>query len=186
MRYEEPQGPRFQTMFENGAEEIRIPARRTLFVLLFLPFWLAGWTAGGIAAIGQLLATGQLFLVLWLCLWAVGWVFAAATIGWMISGREIVRMIGGDLEVGYRLFGYERKKRYRGSAISGLAAAPVSDLFRRSQFSVPFLMRQQTGSVRFDYGARTVYFGAGLDEAEGRLIVDKLGRKLPSAAVASA
>ena len=56
-------------------------------------------------------------------------------------------------------------------------------LERYNSMSLPFLIRNRTGSVRFNYGARTIYLAAGLDEAEGRLIVDRLRRFLPKTAV---
>lgn len=34
----------------------------------------------------------------------------------------------------------------------------------------------------FAYGARTIFLAAGLGEAEGRLIVDRLRKRLPSTA----
>jgi hypothetical protein len=43
-------------------------------------------------------------------------------------------------------------------------------------------MRQmQGGAVQFTYGARTVRLAAGLDEAEGGLIIERLKKSLPAA-----
>jgi hypothetical protein len=50
------------------------------------------------------------------------------------------------------------------------------------QLQVPFLNVGRTGSVKFDYGPRTIYAAAGLDDAEGRLIVEQLSRRLPASA----
>jgi hypothetical protein len=36
-----------------------------------------------------------------------------------------------------------------------------------------------TGPLAFDYGARTVRFGAGIDEAEARMIVDSIRTRFP-------
>jgi hypothetical protein len=38
----------------------------------------------------------------------------------------------------------------------------------------------KSGAVRFDYGARTIYAAAGLDAAEGQMIVDRLKKRLPA------
>jgi hypothetical protein len=38
--------------------------------------------------------------------------------------------------------------------------------------------------VKFNHGARTIYVAQGLDEAEGRLIVEHLRRRLPQSAAA--
>ncbi|NKJ01566.1 hypothetical protein [Novosphingobium sp. SG707] len=48
-------------------EQIRIKAKRQIVPMLFLPVWLAGWTAGDIAAITQLMQHFEPFLVFWLC-----------------------------------------------------------------------------------------------------------------------
>jgi len=52
-RYVEPRSSRCIREHVDGVEQIRIPTRRNWFVLLFLCFWICGWTAGGIAAMYQ-------------------------------------------------------------------------------------------------------------------------------------
>ncbi|HEX4738556.1 MAG TPA: hypothetical protein VH331_13450 [Allosphingosinicella sp.] len=178
--YEEPQGPRFRVAVENGREEIRVPAQRSWPLLLFLIFWLAMWTVGGCVAIYQLITTHELFLALWLCAWAVGWVFAAGTIAWMIAGAEILNVSAGDLEIGWRVLRFGRTRRYRGTVIRALSPASGNELFRRFQFNLPFLTALKSGAMKFDYGARTIYCCGGLDEAEGRLIVDLVRKRLPA------
>ncbi len=42
----------------------------------------------------------------------------------------------------------------------------------------PFWMRPRTGAVKFDYGADSIYLATGVDEPEGRIIVDWLARRL--------
>lgn len=61
-------------------------------------------------------------------------------------------------------------------------SAAESPLFGRYRLSVPFLPRAQTGAIKFSYGGRTVYAAQGLDEAEGRMIVERLARHLPPGA----
>jgi hypothetical protein len=176
--YEAVKPPRFEVEQELGGERIRIRARRNIFVLLFLPLWLTGWTAGGVAAIGQFLRTGQPFLVIWLCGWATGWAFAGGTLAWTIWGSELIGVTGGDLEIGHRLLGWTRTRLYRGSEVRHLAAAETPFLYR-FQLSLPLLMRARSGAVKFSYGGRTIYAAQGLDEAEGRMIVERLLRHLP-------
>jgi hypothetical protein len=179
--YEPVKPPRFEIEQDMGGERIRVRARRNVFVLLFLPFWLVMWTIGGIAAVGQFLQTREPFIGLWLCAWAAGWLLAATTIAWMLWGSEVIGVIGGDLEIGHSLLGWTRSRLYRGSDISHLSAAE-SPFFSRYQFSVPFLMRTRSGAIKFSYGGRTVYAAQGLDEAEGRMIVARLLRYLPKGA----
>lgn len=180
-RYEEARAPRF--IIERGlrGEQIRVPARRNIFALLFLPFWLFFWTIGGIFAIGEFARTGEAFLALWLCGWAVGWLAAAGVIAWMLCGAELLRVTGGDLEIGESLFGWARTRLYRGGEVRGLTGNSTP-FFAQFQFALPFVMRPRSGSVKFHYGARTIYAAQGLDEAEGQMIVTHLLRQLPRTA----
>jgi hypothetical protein len=184
IRYEKPKGPRFTMVFENGREEVRVPARRNWLVIIFLPLWLIPWTIGGIVAMYELVTTHEPFIALWLCFWTVGWIFAAGAVAWTMAGLEFVRVLGRDLEIGYRLFRFERSKGYRGEAIGALGVAAGSDPLRRFRPSLPFVTALRFGAVKFDYGARTVFFADGLDEAEGRMIVEWLRPRLPAGASA--
>jgi hypothetical protein len=184
MAYETLGKERFVVDRSGPVEMIRIKARRQVFALLFLPVWLTGWTVGGVVAISQVLHEFSLFLCLWLCGWAVGWVFAAGTIAWMLMGAETVRVIGGDLELGTEIGPWKRGKLYQGAQIRDLRAAPANPL-TNFQLSGPFMRHMQIGAVQFTYGARTVRLAAGLDEAEGRMIVERLKKALPGSATAS-
>jgi hypothetical protein len=177
-RYEEVKAPRFRVEQGLGGEQIRIKPRGGVFPFLFLPVWLVGWTAGGIAAIGEFLRNQQPFLAVWLCGWAVGWIFVAFTLAWMAFGTEWIGVSGGDLELGYSLFGFSRSRLYHGREISHLSASEGPMHFGRFGLSVPWV-RARWGAVKFSYGGRTVYAAQSLDEAEGRLIVERLKRHLP-------
>jgi hypothetical protein len=185
-KYEQAKAPRFRTERGSFGEQIRVPARLQFFPLIFLPFWLLIWTFAGIAALVEFLRTGEGFLALWLVFWAAGWLFAAGSLCWMISGAEIIRVTSGDLEIGESLFGWTRGRLYRGSEIRNLAAAESPPFFAQFQPHLPFVMKPRSGSVKFSYGARTVYAGQGLDEAEGRLIAEWLRSRLPRDASHSA
>ena len=186
-KYESLGTERFTVEYGAGGQLIRIPARRQIFVLLFLSVWLCGWTVGGFAALYALFAHFSYFLVFWLCGWALGWCLAAGTVAWMLGGSETVRVIGTDLELGQHVFGYSRRWLYQGQQIRNLSAAGQAPWPFQSQFqwNVPFFRTSRFGSVKFDYGPRTTYFAPGLDEAEARLIVDRLAKSLPSGAVRS-
>jgi len=167
----------------DGVERLRIPYRKQWFVMLFLPFWLTLWTFGGIAAMSTLFTHFEPFLIVWLCLWAVGWAFAASQLIGQF-GAERVSAPNGDLEIRGGLGPLSRTWRYRGGTIRNLQADAPQDLWGNGMrtWQVPFWLRPKTGVVRFDYGARTVYLGASLDEPEGREIVAWLAKRLPRTA----
>jgi hypothetical protein len=183
MAYETLGKERFVIDRGGSVEMIRIKARRQVFVLLFLPVWLTLWTVGGIVAFAQVIQEFSLFLCLWLCGWALGWIFAASTVAWMLMGSETIRVVGQDLEVGVEIGPWTRRKLYQGGQIKDLRAAPTNP-FSSFQLNSPFMRQMQFGAVQFTYGARTVRLAAGLDEAEGKLIVERLKKSLPFSAIA--
>ena len=183
--YVSPKPPRYTVAWMGGVEEIRIPARRNWLTLLFLPVWIVVWTVGGIAVLGSLFTHFDLFLAVWLLFWALGWVIAVATILWNLRGLEFIRVVGGDLEIGYRAAFLTKSWLYRGSEIRGLSAAQGLSLFERmAGFDFPMVFGRRMGSVKFSHGARTIHAASALDEAEGRLIVAWLATRLPPQATA--
>lgn len=182
MKYEAVRGPRFVVDQDGGGEIIRIPARRSVPFLLFISIWLAGWTAGGLSVIGEFRASHDLFLGFWLCAWAAGVGFASLMIVWMLAGSETLRVIQGDLENSWRIGPVTWRKLYEGARVQTLKPAPQHPFFSSFRVSAPFGIYSQFGAVQFDYGARTIRLAPGLDEAEARLIVERLRKGLPKAA----
>ncbi len=178
--YEKPKPPRFRIEQGPWGERIRIRARHRVFALPFLILWISLWTLGGIAAFVEFARTGEPFLATWLIIWALSWLVVALIIAWMITGSEILRVSTGDLEIGHSLLGWMRVRTYRGAEIGHLSASESPPFYAQFYPQIPF-MRAQSGSIKFSYGARTVYAAQGLDEAEGRMIVEWLRRRLPDA-----
>ena len=184
-RYIEPEGTRFRREMIDGVEQIRIPTRRNWFVLLFLSFWVCGWTVGGIAAINQVLRDPHAFLIFWLGGWAIGWVVVVTTIASQIAGSEIIRVIGRDLEISDGVGELRRRRLYRGDQIRFLDGSdpnPTGLPIYMGARQFPFI-RPRQGAIKFDYGARTIYAAGSVDEAEGRMIAAWLTPKLPRSAV---
>jgi hypothetical protein len=183
VNYEPIAKARFEVERTPDGERIRINARRQIFAMLFLPLWLTVWTFGGVAAISQLATRFEPFLVLWLCGWAVGWVAASATLVWMVTGSETLRAVGGDLEYSHHALGRSRRWLYQGARIRRLRVANQPAWASRFSFQVPFLNVGRMGSIKFDYGPRTISVAQGLDDAEGQMIIDLLRKRLPATAV---
>ena len=176
--------PRFVVEVVEGGEQIRIKAARSWFALPFITLWLLIWSIGGIATMSQLAGKFDLFLLVWLCLWAGGCLLAAVTIAWQLGGAEIIRSVGGDLEVGYAMPGRSGRRLFRGSEIGRLRVRGGAGEIVGMMHSAypPFLSGQRAGSISFDHGARTHRFAIGLDEAEAAMIVDYLRKRLPAGA----
>ena len=183
MAFEPLPNARFRVESERGVERIVIPAGRNWFILIFLPVWLIGWSAGGVAAFTQAMSgedTG--FLVIWLAFWAVGMLFAISWLGWQLSGKEILWVEQGALVRGWSMFGVGRHKRYDLAQIRNLSAGTPPFPFTMMSVSYPPFFPMTFGSVKWNYGAATIYAGGGLTEAEGSMIVERLSPKLPLAA----
>jgi hypothetical protein len=178
-RFVEPPSSRFIRERIDGVEQIRIPMRRNWFALLFLSFWICGWTVGGIAAMTAVATEPNAFLIFWLGGWAIGWLFAASTIASQLAGSEIIRVVGRDLEISIGVGSLRRRKLYRGDQIRCLDSSdPSPSAWPSRMQQVPFARARQ-GAIKFDYGAQTFYAASSADEAEGRMIVEWLRPKLP-------
>lgn len=181
--YEKLETERFKLSLAEGHQRIEIPARRNWFIIPFLMFWLVVWTTGGIAAFVTLFTNFSLFICFWFIGWALGWAFAAATLSWQLTGKELIRVVGQDLEVGYEMLGTKRMKLYRGGDVRRLMVDDAGNLLRYFQISIPFYHGANFGTIKFDYGAKTFRFGSGVDEAEAHAIVAILISSLPETAL---
>lgn len=185
-RFEPVSEPRHRIDFVDGREWIVVRATRNWLILPFYSFWLICWTFGGVMAIRGLL-TGDFgergFLAIWLVGWAFGWVYAAGTILWQLAGRSMIAVGDGALIHEWRMPLFSRKKRYALAEVRNLRSAETGSFFgwgRSMSDMPPFLPGVRAGSVKFDYGARTVALFPGLDESEGRMIAARLERYMPA------
>lgn len=179
-RYVEPESQRFIVEHADGVEQIRIPMRRNWLLLLFLGFWICGWTFGGVMAIHQVSQHFDWFIIFWLGGWAVGWVFVAGIIASQIAGSEILRVSGRDLETSIGIGRWRWRRLYRGDHIRNLRSSdpnPMGWSFGMPQMN-PF--RPRAGAVKFDYGSRTIAAAGSAEEAEGQMIVEWLEPRLPA------
>lgn len=181
-KFEPVPNARFDITFIDGVEWAVARASKNWFVIPFISFWLVAWTAGGIAAITQLLSgEAQLFLAVWLVGWALGWVFAATWLGWQLSGRLQITVQGRALIYQWSMPLLSKTKRYDVQQIRNLRAGSPSWPWGSGFMNVsyPPFLPGMPGSVQFDYGGRTVNLMPGLDQAEGQAIADWLSRRIP-------
>jgi hypothetical protein len=170
---------------------IVIPVRRHLFTILFLGFWLLGWAFGEVTAAAALVCHGagvdcgpfqptgpeggaSLFLLIWLLAWTVGGVAALAAWLWVAFGREIVTVTDRAVTVRRDVLGRGRGREHDMAHVRGLrvSAAPFNPWDPGGALRMWGM--GGAGTIAFDYGARTVRFGGGLDEAEARQIVARV------------
>jgi hypothetical protein len=179
----EPQTARFRSGDTPEGYRVVIPARRNWFVLLFLCAWLAGWVFGEVSALEDLMKGGDktpvAFLSFWLVGWTLGGAFAAATLLWQLAGREIITLGSGALSYRAEACGIGRTRSFRASEVKDLRSTDYSvSLFTNQRSWFPPVFGSGYGPVAFDYGARTFRVAPSLDEAEAKLLVGELSRRL--------
>src|SRR5580658_421566 len=144
---------------------ISIPAQRS-WAILFMLGWLGAWTAGGIAA------GTSLFRML---AWAFGEVLVGYTVLYAIGGRQIVLSKFDALTIKTEIFGLGSAKAYLVGEMRNLRFQPPAIVGRG----------QRASGIAFDYGSKTVMFGAGLDEKEATDLVARIRQRCPVADAAS-
>ena len=179
----EPQPARFTAESIPGGIRASVPARRNWLILLFLSAWFVAWIFGEAHAIRVLTSPSEnadrMFMLVWLVGWTIGGGFAAATILWQLGGKEIISISPTLFEYRVEAFGLGRTRSYKKTEVKNLRATDYSTnpLTNQTAMLPPFAGAGY-GPVAFDYGARTFRMAPALEEAEARLLVEKLSPHL--------
>jgi hypothetical protein len=171
-----------------GGIDIAMPSRRNFVLILFFTGWLCGWAFGEFHAIRELLGyattmrhhgDGDAFIALLLCMWTLGGAIALASLAYMLAGVERARFSSSEVVLRREAFGIGRSRRYDPKRVVHLRAVetlPFNGLYGRSR--LPF--GSNDGTLAFDYGAKTIRFGASLDYAEARMVLDDILAAAPT------
>ena len=198
MAFEEVGKKRYKLEESTIGIAITIPSRKNWFMILFLGFWLVGWAIGEISVIGILSAGifrlisnglpeiitsgigafGGLFLVAWLGAWTVGGAFAIYAWLWQVKGFERISLSFEAFVVEKITPIWKRKKDYRLRDVASLRLSNSSSSMWTMSGSMEF-WGISGGRIAFDYGAKTVRFGIGLDEAEAKFLIKDIEKKNP-------
>ncbi|HEX4378093.1 MAG TPA: hypothetical protein VHZ99_13160 [Steroidobacteraceae bacterium] len=177
-------GPRFRTEMTPIGFRAEVPARRNLFVIVFLLIWLGGWGFGETGVSKQLQHPGPKtpvgFLSFWIVGWTIGGALAAATIVWELAGREVVIIDPQMLTLRVEALGIGHSRSFRATELKLLRVSPyVTSAFQNRRITFPPIFGTGYGPVAFDYGARTFRFASALGEAEARMLIDQMASHLP-------
>jgi hypothetical protein len=98
-----------------------------------------------------------------------------------LAGKEKIEISQQFINIGNTLFGLiiPIPRQYSSDHIRdlGLARVSVSDIFSFSQLPFPWFFN--AGNISFDYGARTIRFAGGVDDAEAKQIIAEIKQKFP-------
>ncbi len=166
---------------------IEIPSKRNWLIIIFLTAWLGGWMIGEWAALGTLtgfltdsnMNTGSIFILIWLIAWTAGGFLALRTWLWMVAGKEIISFDNYELSINKKGALLYSPKVY------DLREVKNFDLNPTTSSDNPFGMNSNrgiwnlgnNGMLKFDYGLKTIKIAAGIDEAEGRYLLEIIREK---------
>lgn len=165
--------------------QIEIPAPRNWFILLFLTTWLGGWAIGWcfaffaiISNMGNALIGVNLFLLFWLIGWTFGGLVAIRTWLWMLFGKEIISIENNYLDITRKGDLLSKTKQYdlKKATNFEVVDTPSFGYFSNGFANQPY-NSASAGTLKFDYGLKTIRFGIGIDGAEGRFLLKQFRAK---------
>jgi hypothetical protein len=94
----------------------------------------------------------------------------------LMFGVEVTEFTPHSIAVGEKILTIDRGRSYDAQSISRLRTVnvPAPSIFDNSA-----LWSGGVPSLGFDYGARTIRFGKGIDEAEAHGILERVVQKFP-------
>jgi hypothetical protein len=165
---------------------ISIPSKRNWFIIVFMTGWLGGWLMGEIFALGIVFGLiqgqdtdfGSFFVIFWLIAWTAGGFFAIKSLLWMIGGKEILIFEDNALTIDKKGFLFYSPKTYNLKEVKNFEInfpARFNGLFGNNSNRSWNINGE--GILKFDYGLKTIKFGEGLDEAEGKYLLEMIKNK---------
>jgi hypothetical protein len=145
---------------EAGKLRIAIPLNRS-WITLFLVVWLTGWTYGGLSIGSHLLRHFEFFDFVWMCFWVVAECAACYFLLRMLGGSDVIEATVTEFALRKQTFGVGLENTYLVSEMRDL----------RFQPEVGGGRSRRASRITFDYGAKTIRFGEGIDEAEAAQLI---------------
>lgn len=170
----QPSEPRSNVSEEAEGVRISIPSKWSA-IIVFLGVWLTFWTIGGMSAARSLQRHFNLFLCFWLVGWMVGELAVTYAILYVIGGKEVIFANSETLRCKTQIFGLGLAKSYVVREMRNLRFQPATGAGKSRRAS----------RIAFDYGAKTITFGADLDEVEAVALIARIRQRCPIADTSS-
>jgi hypothetical protein len=160
---------------------IKIPSKKQWYIWFILPFWLGFmlfWEGTALFMFFQTLKQGSpaaLFLLLFVAVGGFGVFYGTQTALWLIKGHEILTFRSNELHIN-RVPTIFSTKTYEIALMKNIRPdyAEPSLFGNNRKMEMPFRANQ---GITFDYGMKTIRFGAEIDEAEARHLLELLVQK---------
>ena len=127
-------------------------------------------------------AFAALFVGVWLGAWTLAGGFVSYILLKMTIGTDTIRIGDRRLTTETDILGYGPKREYVLSEVKRLRANSRATRHMSGDTMTQSGYTSFQTSIAFDYGARTVRICTGLDPAEGRQIVERVGERFPGLA----
>lgn len=154
---------------------------RSWFVIGILGLWICAWGVAEVMVPAQFLqgtipSEAQSLLFAWFAVWTVGGLLAIYAFLWQVIGKEMAAVQGQVFITRRDIGGFGFNTVYDLSRVKNLRAEPSG--FNPLDISTALqLWGVGGGRIVFDYDAKTHRFGAGLDEAEAKQIVEAIKKR---------
>jgi hypothetical protein len=153
--------------------QFTIRIQRQWAQILFLCFWLIGWTVGGVLATWWFLTEkNSMCIMLFLAFWLIGWlqseIYAVDSLFWQLGGKEIIEISKQSITLRRPIMGLWYSKKYQARDIENLCFRPIE------YFNKPHWRRHANfwelgdNLLTFDYKGKTTRLIWGLNEFDGK------------------
>jgi len=168
---------------------ISIPSPKYWAMMAFLGLWLILWLAADLFVLWLMIFGGSdappaAILLIWWLFWTIGGGLALYQFAWQVSGKEVVEVANQSIKLSQVCLGIHPSKEYSASHIRDLRVSSSNVNLNHPMLQWTYFYNQpwyhnMSGSLAFDYGARTFRFGMSIDEAEAKQIIAEIQEKFP-------
>ena len=187
----QPAQTRYTVENLSGTQRFIIPSRKVWYVIIVFGILLAFWIAAGIRLFTEMLGdflndaltpdvstttqaldiTLLVVMLLLTVVWLISALFMAQIFLWHIAGKEIVEVSPQSIGIRFQISALGRSRVYLAEHIKNLRLSPSY-----AEIGHPFWpdlsgFNLIHNRLAFDYGAKTIRFARGLEEAEAKQLL---------------
>ena len=153
---------------------IKIPAPKNILSIIFVSLWLCLWAYFAQQTwhtLQQSEADQNYFLMIWLALWTLGGLQALRAVLWSVFGQETLHVTSSELKLKDEILGFGKTQHFSSMQVSEIALATPD-----------YSASDTTSAILITTGLKTYAFGAQLDIAEAKHLLQLIHSKLPHTA----
>jgi len=197
----QPAPPRSTIEDRESALIITIPTYKNWLSITVTLFWLASWACGEATMVGMgamfllggllgwagnsadasaaaAFAGMALFSVPWFLIWTLGGLVALYFLLWQFTGVERIEVDAHAITLRRLTLNMGRARTYLAEHIKELRAV-ANPPYWGWWSSRMYYWQWMFGAISFEYGAKTIRCGSGVDEAEAKAIVRTIQERFP-------